>query len=388
MSALGQLEAAARRQLSLFEYPTRNWMLPPARDAYDVAILGAGPRACAVALGLRRERIDRVVLIDTGDPDETLMYAAATAEPVWRRADFAGHEVDLGPFSFRSWLDAASSHCLAVPYGRSLRASWQRYGAWLRTLLDLTVLPAAAIAEVRVGSGSLVMGCDGASVQVRRLVVATSDADLPTLRTSLPACCAGRTVSILGGGAADIDLIMTALFERDVDRVYHCMPPPCGTHAWDDAGLVLGFPHLDTPRRAAIITAARKQVIPPPPAWLVRLRGDARYRPIDPASWPPSAPVLRAENDMPSMDLQWQDDSGAIALSSMQAGPDFAACADAALSLFGTAALPRVGPAALAGNLIRYGLPLLLSAIGRSFFLEDQDAQFAAYGRYDGLGPA
>ncbi len=51
--------------------------------------------------------------------------------------------------------------------------------------------------------------------------------------------------------------------------------------------------------------------------------------------------------------------------------------------LFGTKALAGVGPAAMADNLVRYGVPRVLAGISRSLFLEDQDTLYKIFQEFE-----
>ena len=64
---LAALADRVREELALLDYPLMHWVSPrvgPADEhVYDVVIIGAGQGGLATAFGLRRERVDNILLL-------------------------------------------------------------------------------------------------------------------------------------------------------------------------------------------------------------------------------------------------------------------------------------------------------------------------------------
>jgi hypothetical protein len=278
VSDLADLEAQIRRRLSLFEYPMRDWMLTDPATTHDVVILGTGQRALALALALQRERIHRVALVATDDPDLVCMQAEKTARPGAERCDFATHEFLFPPLSYQSWQTASGG------------SDWTAYLRWYQKFVAAPVL--TDVADIAVpGWSGLRLADHGASLTARRLVI-TVGADNP------------------------IEL------ERD--------PQEFAT-----AGLLHAFATLPAKQRAALVAA---------------MRGDGPAEDI---------PTTRY------FELLTHD---GVALP---------------VHLFGTKALTGVGPAAMAAHLLRFGVPILLTGLSRSLFLQDQERLFEAFAGFE-----
>lgn len=65
---LAQLEAMVRRELDLVRYPIKAWVLPKiapdGHRAFDAVIVGGGQSGLATAFGLKRERVDHILVLD------------------------------------------------------------------------------------------------------------------------------------------------------------------------------------------------------------------------------------------------------------------------------------------------------------------------------------
>ncbi len=215
---LADLEEKIRRRLALFEYPMRDWMVTDPGTDYDVAIVGAGKRALALALALQRERIHRVALIETPHPDTRCMYAEVSTGEGPARADFAGHAFSLPLLSFDSWQAAMGRNPAAPPWGAELAALWAAYLLWYRRFIAAPVLENIGVVTVAGGPDQRVGG-GKKSISARRLVI-TTEAD--------------------GGGP-------------DIDEAPPARPAPED----NPPGAILGFARLPADTRARIVSALR-----------------------------------------------------------------------------------------------------------------------------------
>ena len=99
---LGALEAKLRRDLDILDYPARPWVPPrttrSGEPILNALIVGGGQGGLAVAFGLMREKVDRVLVVDAQPRDQVSEghLAGARGEQLLERDGVAKEAVGGG----------------------------------------------------------------------------------------------------------------------------------------------------------------------------------------------------------------------------------------------------------------------------------------------------
>ncbi|MCC7275130.1 MAG: NAD(P)/FAD-dependent oxidoreductase [Alphaproteobacteria bacterium] len=303
-SGLAALEAEARRQLALYDYPPRDWVLHRA-DADgpvpDVVIVGAGQNGIALAVALIREKIRSFVLLDQSPPGrEGPWMTYARMRTLRTIKELTGPDAGLPALAFPTWFqaqfgDAAWRDLVRIPKGM-----WMDYLDWLRRFLALPVVNEARIVDI-APEGALVVATtrDGRRFRGRRVVLATGidgygEKRVPAEMAHLPrhlwahsaddidfAALAGRRVAVLGAGASAFDNAATAL-EAGAAGVglfirRPAIPGVNSTRWLEFAGLMRNFPELDDAHRWRFMRRIFALPVPPPQHSVERCTAHANF---------------------------------------------------------------------------------------------------------------
>jgi len=227
---LADLEARLAHELALIDFGGADWTLP--REAagghvYDVVIVGGGQSGLVAAFGLRRERVNNVLVLDenpAGHEGPWVTYARM----VTLRTPKHLTPIDLGvpSLTFRAWWEAQHGPAGWEALDKITRDDWMDYLRWYRRVLDLPVRNGAKVELVEpLGDGLFRVAIAGAEpVVARKVVLATGiqgggEWHTPAMiRDHLPralyahtseaidyAAMKGQRIGILGGGASAFD---------------------------------------------------------------------------------------------------------------------------------------------------------------------------------------
>ena len=366
MNALAELEARAAAEITQYEYPSRDWLVSdPAVP--ELAILGWGQVSLLLAVALRRERIDRFVVLG-GPVDRAGVYAALAEPERVPRLDCAGREMSIPALGLPRWL-AARGQAPGALFGRDLAAMWLEYLEWLARQAGVEACGDAV--SLRTAGDTVVVGTGAEHEQRARRVVLTwsgSSGSRSCLAADLDEAVAGHRVAVHGDDAAACDLASTSLAfgARSVTIVVPKREQASPALLERDT-VVHGWPLLDARHRAALRDEARRIPVPPPAAWLARLRADQRV------SWTDGEAeadiVLVAGDPLPTL----------TPASGLCVGEDLSHAAMPLLSVLAPDPAGPNAPLLHPLNLVRFGIPRLVAAISREIFLRDADALFQSF---------
>jgi FAD-dependent urate hydroxylase len=236
------LEALSRRvhdELSLFEYPTKDWVTPrrgPRGEAvHNVVVVGGGQTGLGIAFGLQREHISGVLVLDASASGEEGPWVTFARMITLRTLKFlTGPDLGVPGLTFRAWHEAQYGKRSWDELVRIPKDEWMRYLVWFRNTLHLPVRNDVRLERIEPRGELLALHLRtpaGTEVALtRKLVLATGlegagQRRVPDfVRHKLPhdtwvhtsdtldfTTVAGRRVAVIGGGASAFDNAATAL---------------------------------------------------------------------------------------------------------------------------------------------------------------------------------
>ena len=237
-SSLAALEARIRDDLARIAHPRAPWLTPRAAPdgsaALDVLVVGAGQSGVVTAFGLKRSRVDNVLVIDKAAYGEEGPWVTFARMPTLRSPkDFTGPDLDIPSLTYQSWHEAryGTDHWQALDL--ITREDWNDYLLFMRRVTDIPVendTTLLSLAQAGELVGATIRGPGGErTVFARKVVLATGQDSTgswwmpdfvarlaPALRAHAAdaidfAALKGRVVAVLGAGASAFDNAATAL---------------------------------------------------------------------------------------------------------------------------------------------------------------------------------
>lgn len=238
---LAELEAAIRRDFERTNYPARRWRTPAhtasGEPILDAAIIGGGQGGLGVALGLLREKVDNLVVIDKNPRDFAGPWKTFARMITLRTPKhLTGIDGGIPNLTIRSWYEAkygerAWDELTLIP-----KEHWADYLNWLRDLAGIPVESDTTCGAIewdpdeRCFVVPTTHTSDASRLLYARTVVLSTGIDgsgawaLPPVMRDLPAevCAhtsadidfsrlAGKRIGILGAGASAFDNAAVAL---------------------------------------------------------------------------------------------------------------------------------------------------------------------------------
>ncbi len=209
---------------------------PDGSEAVDVLIVGAGQSGVATAFGLKRSKVDNILIVDRAARGAEGPWLTFARMPTLRSPkDYTGPDLDIPSLSYPSWHVAK--------YGREnwealkliRREDWGHYVLWVRDVIGLAVENRTEVVSITPSGGLLAAELTGRgtgarrTVHARKIVLATGQdgmgkwwmpPDVEALPRKLRAHAAddidftalkGRRVAVLGAGASAFDNAAEAL---------------------------------------------------------------------------------------------------------------------------------------------------------------------------------
>lgn len=246
---LAALERTLRRDLDLLDYPRRPWLAARAaidgREVLDVIVVGAGQGGLVTAFALRREKVERVLVVDERPLDRAGPWLNFARMVTLRTPKYlTGPDLGIPSLTIVAWWEAQHGVGSWAEMGLVPKEAWAAYLAWYRRVLDIPVRANTCVTAIGPSGTDGVIAVDvrtGESTErllARRVVLATgidgSGAwDVPAMiTTSIPRHLwahtredidfeklAGKRVAVLGAGASAFDNASVAL-ERGAAAVH------------------------------------------------------------------------------------------------------------------------------------------------------------------------
>lgn len=237
--ALAVLEARVRQDLELIAHPRMDWLEPkPAPDgtaALDVLIVGAGQSGLATAFGLKRAKVENILVVDKapyGLEGPWLTYArmATLRSP----KDYTGPDLDVPSLTYGAWHAAKYGAASWAALKLIPRAYWAEYLLWVRRMTDIPSVNETEVVDIAPAEGLLAVAMRGADGETstryaRKVVLATGQEgagrwEMPPEVAALPVRLRahaadaidfdrlkGKSVAVLGAGASAFDNAAVAL---------------------------------------------------------------------------------------------------------------------------------------------------------------------------------
>jgi cation diffusion facilitator CzcD-associated flavoprotein CzcO len=314
---LHELESALSRELEIFSYPDRIWPLrhtgADGEHVFDVVIVGGGQAAVGTAVGLIRERITNILLLDeNGSGEEGPWVTYARMITLRTAKNLPGPDGDLLNATFRAWYEAqfgaeAWNRMNLIP-----KELWMSYLQWLRRVMGIPVENGARVQRISPHESGFRIEIGGANglhqVLARKVVLATGlggagGPRVPSLVTSsLPperwahsstmfdfTKLEGKRVAVLGGNASAFDNAATAL-DHGASNVVHfirrAQHPEVNTLRYlEFVGLFRNFSSLDDAMKLTFTRRALRNAIPPPPYSIERCTAYDNYKLMMASGW-------------------------------------------------------------------------------------------------------
>jgi cation diffusion facilitator CzcD-associated flavoprotein CzcO len=236
--SLNDLEARIRDDLDRIAHPRAPWLTPrtapDGSKALDVLIVGGGQSGVVAAFGLKRSRVDNVLVIDKapyGQEGPWVTYARM--KTLRSPKDFTGPDLDIPSLTYQSWHEAryGAAHWRALDL--ITREDWNAYLLFVREVTGVPVENDTELLSLEQAGDLIaarVRGPGGErTVFARKVVLATGQDStgrwwMPGFVEALPkalrahtadaidfAGLKGKVVAVLGAGASAFDNAAEAL---------------------------------------------------------------------------------------------------------------------------------------------------------------------------------
>ncbi len=236
---LTALAEKVHADLAVIAHPRMPWLTPQAAPdgskALDVLIVGAGQSGLATAFGLRRARVDNVLVLDrTARGLEGPWLTFARMQTLRSPKDYTGPDLDIPSLTYQSWHTAKYGEEAWQALDLIRREDWADYLLWFRDVVDIPVRNGAEVIRIKRAGDLIEVHVKTGDEQIdvmfaRKVVLATGQdgmglwwmpSDIAALPEELRAHAAddidfdrleGKTVAVIGAGASAFDNAATAL---------------------------------------------------------------------------------------------------------------------------------------------------------------------------------
>lgn len=237
--SLADLERAVARDLEMVAHPRKPWLRHRTCGGVavlDVLVVGAGQSGLAIGFGLRRDRVNNILLVDAAPYGQEGPWSTYARMPTLRSPkDQTGPDLNIPSLTYQAWHEAqwGADHFTAlhlIPTGH-----WAAYLLWFRAITGLPVRNDVGVTGIEPRQTDDGLPClqatlsTGEGLLARKIVLATGQDGtgawwMPGFIAALPdaarahasapidfTALAGRRVAVLGAGASAFDNAAAAL---------------------------------------------------------------------------------------------------------------------------------------------------------------------------------
>lgn len=228
-----ELEERVKKDLELLRYPARDW-IPETLGVLDVLVIGGGQAGLAIAFGLLRERVNRILVLDEHpEGQEGVWETFARMRTLRTPKHLTGPDLGLPSLTFQAYFEARFSEEAYQSMGKIPRDLWMAYLRWYRQMVQVPMENHAKVQKIiplDKGFEVVYRTPEGMkSHRARRVVWATGMGGAgfwksPEYIASIPRshyahtceeidfdALAGKRVGVLGAGASAFDNAGSAL---------------------------------------------------------------------------------------------------------------------------------------------------------------------------------
>lgn len=308
--SLAKLETMIARDLETLEYPSRDWLPKRTHESgahvYDVIVVGAGHCGVTAAFGLKRERINNILVIERSEPGNEGPWQTYARMPDLRtRKAVTGNELGYPNLTFRAYFEAREG---VEAYKKLQRIScdeWTCYLLWLRRILDLPVENGVDLERISPEGDLLriTVKRNGANTTLYTRRVIMTSGPLSMGGTNIPAeitqglsphCYAsaydnfdmqklhGKRVAVVGAGASAFDNAGAALEMGAVSvdlLIRRPKIPPVSVIRWTDwSGFLQTYADLNDDQKWRMMHQVQRNAAPPTIRALRRVEAFDNFR--------------------------------------------------------------------------------------------------------------
>ena len=254
MTRLARLEARARREIALTMHPRADWMpsfsSPDGQAVHNVLIVGAGQGGSALALQLQRDRVPGVMVVDRSPRGLEGPWLTYARMPTLRSPkDYTGPDLGIPSLTYEAWHGARYGDTAWRRLKLIRTEDWAAYLLWVREVSGIEVRNDTELVSIEPIEAAaqrpwkamfrVALAHEGhrESHLFRKIVLASGQDGagcwwLPRYLAELPtqyrahtaeaidfAALSGKTIAVLGAGAAAADNAAMAL-EHGADAVH------------------------------------------------------------------------------------------------------------------------------------------------------------------------
>lgn len=208
------------------------WVPSPGAGAYNVVIIGAGQAGLGAAFALQRKGIDRVKILEAGDPEHVGCWDRyARMHTLRSPKHMKGIELDVPSLHVQCWFEAKYGKTAWDETNLVPRLDWNEYLQWYREVTDADVDFRTRVTAVLPpnADGNFVIQTDNRDYSARRVIFALGldgggGPFVPDFIKALPedmwahteddidfSSLQGKRIAVLGGGASGFDNAGVAL---------------------------------------------------------------------------------------------------------------------------------------------------------------------------------
>jgi cation diffusion facilitator CzcD-associated flavoprotein CzcO len=236
---LAALAAQIRADLQKTLHPSAAWLTPriapDGKHALDVLIVGGGQSGLAIAFGLKRSRVDNILVLDKAEEGREGPWLTYARMPTLRSPkEFTGPDLDMPSLTYQSWHEAKFGEQSWRDLDLIPREYWAEYLAWYREVLKLPVRNGCEVIDIAPAANGLLQATvhtatGEETLHARKIVLATGQEGMGDWSVPQPLRDLAATRCVNASAPIDFD----ALRDKRVAVI------GAGASAFDNAAMAL-----------------------------------------------------------------------------------------------------------------------------------------------------